>query len=275
MQKKLNKREIGKFRKAIWDYYRIHGRHELPWRKTKNPYRILVSEIMLQQTQVERVIPKYKQFIKNFPSISSLEKASLTEVIAVWQGLGYNRRAVSLYKIAGILKNQYKGRVPSSPDVLKTLPGIGDYTASAIVAFAYHIPVLFIETNIRTVYIHFFLSEKKKVYDAEIKTLLEQSIDIGQAREWYYALMDYGTMLKKQYRNLNVKSIHYSRQSRFEGSKRQIRGCIIRLLLTNGPAGKQKIRNSVALSDHNLDEILDKLRQDGLIAKSGSLYSIA
>jgi len=275
MQKKLNKREIRKFRKAIWDYYRTHGRHKLPWRKTKNPYRILVSEIMLQQTQVDRVIPKYKQFIKTFPSISSLGKASLAEIIAVWQGLGYNRRAVSLYKTAGILNNQYRGRVPSSPDVLKNLPGIGEYTASAIAAFAYNKPVLLIETNIRTVYIHFFLSGKKMVHDSEIKALLEQTVDNGQIREWYYALMDYGAMLKKIHRDLNTRSVHYSRQSRFEGSTRQVRGRIISLLLENGPAGKQKIRNSVELSDHNLDEILDKLRHDGLIAKNGSLYIIA
>ena len=275
MKRKLNKREIRKFRKVIWDYYRTHGRHELPWRKTKSAYRILVSEIMLQQTQVERVIPKYRQFIKTFPSISSLGKASLTEIIAVWQGLGYNRRAVSLYKIADILKKQYRERVPSSPEVLKTLPGIGEYTASAITAFAYNKPVLFIETNIRTVYIHFFTSGRKKVHDSEIKALLEQTVDNGLIREWYYALMDYGAMLKKKHRYLNTRSIHYSRQSRFEGSTRQVRGRIIRLLSENGPASKQKLRNSLELSDHNLDDILDKLRHDGLIIKYGSLYGIA
>lgn len=275
MKKKLNKGEIRKFRKVIWDYYRTDGRHELPWRKTKSPYRILVSEIMLQQTQVERVIPKYKQFIKTFPSISSLGETSLAEIIAVWQGLGYNRRAVSLYKISGILKNQYKGRVPSSPEVLKKLPGIGEYTASAIAAFAYNKPVLFIETNIRTVYIHFLISGRKKVHDSEIKTLLEQTVDNGQIREWYYALMDYGAMLKKRNHDLNTRSVHYSRQSRFEGSTRQVRGRIIRLLSENGPASKQKLRNSVELSDHNLDEILDMLRHDGLIIKKGSLYGIA
>jgi A/G-specific adenine glycosylase len=275
MEKKLSKREIRKFKKCIWDYYHTHGRHELPWRKTKNPYRILVSEIMLQQTQVERVIPKYKRFIKSFPSVISLKKASLAEIIAVWQGLGYNRRAVFLCKIAGILIRQHKGRVPSSPDVLKTLPGIGEYTASAIAAFAYDKPLLFIDTNIRSVYIHFFLSGKKKVHDAEIRVLLEQTIDNETVRDWYYALMDYGTMLKKRYRDLNRQSVQYSRQSRFEGSTRQIRGRIIRLLSEYGPARKQKIRKSVELSDLNLDDILDNLRHDGLIRKNGTLYTIA
>ncbi len=274
MKHKLTHRHIKAFRKTIWNYYHNNGRHHLPWRKTKSPYRILVSEIMLQQTQVERVIPKYKQFLKTFPSLKSLARAPLSEVVAVWQGLGYNRRAVSLKKTAGMLAEKYNARVPWSPQELQSLPGIGQSTASAIAAFAFNKPVPFVETNIRTVYIHFFFPKKKKVHDNEIISLVEQTMDSTNPREWYYALMDYGVYLKKSINNLNSRSIHYTKQSRFKGSSRQIRGKIVRLLSLNGGMSKRKLEQTIQAKNHEIDTILWQLQKDGLIRKKGRTFVI-
>lgn len=271
---KLTTHQIRKFQNAIWDYYHLYGRHNLPWRKTRNPYRILVSEVMLQQTQVERVIPKYNLFIRKFPSLLSLACARLSGVIAVWQGLGYNRRAVYLKRTATHIAGNYKGRIPRSPDILQTLPGIGNTTASAIAAFAFGQPTIFIETNIRTVYIHFFLTRKRKIHDKEIAVLLEQTLDYRNIREWYYALMDYGVHLKKQQNNLNKRSVHYTKQSRFEGSSRQVRGKIIRLLSENGKMTKRKIEQAIQLQNHDLGGILTQLQKDGLIHKKGRTFLI-
>ena len=147
--------KVGKFRKAVYRHYEEQGR-TLPWRKTRNPYYILVSEVMLQQTQVDRVTEKYRQFIKVFPDAPTLAKAPLKTILTVWQGLGYNRRALALKKIAHIVVQQYNNKIPRSLDELIKLPGIGQATASEILAFAYNQPTVFIETNIRSVFIHFF-----------------------------------------------------------------------------------------------------------------------
>lgn len=272
---KLTDKQIKKFQKTIWEHYKHNGRHYLPWRKTRNAYRILVSEIMLQQTQVERVIPKYREFIRIFPTLTALANAPLSDVVSVWQGLGYNRRAVSLRKTASVIANDYSGRIPRSPDLLENLPGIGHATANSIAAFAFNRPVTFVETNIRTVYIHSFLSRKRKVHDDLIITLLEQTVDTGNPREWYYALMDYGVYLKKAKRNINNRSAHYTKQSPFEGSARQVRGAVIRLLTLNESMTKRGIERSLPPSPHNLEDVLNRLIKDGLIRKVGRKYSIS
>jgi A/G-specific adenine glycosylase len=274
MKKRLTTRQIRTFQKIIWSYYYANGRHDLPWRKTRNPYHILVSEVMLQQTQVERVLSKYMLFLNIFPTLKSLASAPLSDIITVWQGLGYNRRAVALKKTAGIITDTYHGRFPKMPDVLRTLPGIGHATASAIAAFAFNRPVLFVETNIRTVFIHYFFPRKKKIHDGEIISLLEQTLDASQSREWYYALMDYGAYLKMTYRNPNNRSVHYVKQSRFQGSSRQVRGQIMRLLLQNGAMSRSRIERSLQTREYDIDAILDQLRKDELIRKKGSTYVI-
>lgn len=225
------KQHIKNFTKKVWNYYKVHGR-DLPWRKTVDPYRIWVSEIMLQQTQVGRVIPKYTLFLKKFPSVNKLAIAPLREVLEVWSGLGYNRRAKSLHTVAGKIMLENKGRFPKIQTEWAMLPGIGMNTAGAIMVYAYNEPVSFIETNIRSVYIAEFFSNFQDVSDSQIMLLVEQTIDRHNPREWYWALMDYGSMLKKTMGNANRQSRNYTKQSTFKGSHRQLRGAVIRCLIT-------------------------------------------
>ena len=225
----MNKKEK-QFVEIVWKYYNEHGRHDLPWRKTHNPYRILVSEIMLQQTQVERVIPKYQAFLRRFPTVKSLAQSELKDVLILWQGLGYNRRAKFLWQAAQAVVEQCGGGFPKDFKKLQTLPGIGSYTAAAVMNFAFNIATPLIETNVRTVYIHHFYKNKEGVTDADIMRLVERTVDRERPREWFWALMDYGTCLKKTTGNHNVRSKHYTKQSKFKGSDREIRGRIIALL---------------------------------------------
>ncbi len=205
----------------------------MPWRTTRDPYRILVSEIMLQQTQVDRVLPKYAAFIKAFPNFTALARASVPDVLRVWQGLGYNRRALFLHRIAREVVSHHDGRLPQDPAVLQRMPGIGAGTAGAIAAFAFQKPVAFIETNIRRVYLHFFFPRGREVPDTRIMPLISATVDKKNPREWYYALMDYGAMLgrEKGRTNANRHSKSYTIQSRFEGSNRQLRGMVLRAIL--------------------------------------------
>src|SRR5665213_252944 len=231
---------IQSFKKTIWQYYKKHGRSLIPWRKTRDPYKILVSELMLQQTQVSRVTPKYLAFIKKFPTFKSLAEASVPSVLEMWQGLGYNRRALYLKKTAEIVQEKYKGKLPHNLELLIELPGIGKNTAAAICAYSFNLPVVFIETNIRRIFIHFFFPNKKQVDDTEILKLVQKTLDQKNPREWYWALMDYGSFLKTQVENPNRKSKHYTKQSKFKGSDREIRGKILRILLKEKIISKTK-----------------------------------
>ena len=233
-----------RFRRLVWAYYQKHGRHDLPWRppvlklrrgkENEVIYKILVSEVMLQQTQVERVVPFYKKFIRQFPTAQRLAAASLSTVLKSWQGLGYNRRAK-------LLRDAAQSLVDTPPVTtrfnlvkrLKGLPGVGPYTARAVAAFAYNQNVIFVETNIRTAIIHHFFSEKKKVSDTEIEKILTQALPKGKARAWYSALMDYGAYLKRSGISYNVRSEKYVKQSPFTGSLREARGAILRAVVTH------------------------------------------
>ncbi len=217
------------FRELIYSYYTLYGR-KFPWRATDNPYNIFVSEIMLQQTQTYRVEPIYELFIKELPDFHSLAAASNREVIRLWQGLGYNRRALNVQKTAQRIIDQYDGQFPNDPKIAVSFPGIGPATAASICVFAFNRPTVFIETNIRAVFIHLFFGHQLQVHDKDIVPLVEQTVDGPNCRHWYYALMDYGVMLKKLYKNPARKSAHYAVQSKFEGSHRQVRGHILRLL---------------------------------------------
>ena len=270
---KLNKRQVAAFVKLVMSHYRDKGRHLLPWRNTSDPYAILVSEIMLQQTQVDRVIPKYLAFIDRFPTVSDLAEAPLIEVLGLWVGLGYNRRALYLQKAAQILALEED--YPQSVADWQRLPGVGPYTAAAVCAFAHDQSVPLIETNVRTVFIHHFLADNKAVTDAEILELVLLVLPhVGSARLWYYALMDYGSFLKKQVGNLNRNSKHYSKQSQFNGSNRQIRGRIIREL-TKGALTKQAIIEAVSGAQVEIVEAqLTALVAEGLIQKEKNRYQI-
>ncbi|HID20498.1 MAG TPA: A/G-specific adenine glycosylase [Methanophagales archaeon] len=271
---KLTADAIHAFQNSIYAYYHEYGR-KLPWRETNNPYHILVSEIMLQQTQVERVIEKYNEFITAFPDFHSLAQAPLQEILKVWHGLGYNRRALALKKIAEIVVTTYNGTLPSSLDVLMKLPGIGKYTASAITTFAFNHPTVFIETNIRTVFIYFFFHDKDEINDSEIVPLVEKTLDTEHPRTWYYALMDYGVMLKKQYQNPNRRSAHYHKQTPFKGSNRQLRGMILKALTRESSMSERELVQTLKTDPERVKSILVQLQNEGFIRKSRNNYRIA
>lgn len=264
---------IREFRTIVLDYYRKNGR-DLAWRGTTDPFRILVSEIMLQQTQVERVTVKYPLFIAAFKDFPSLAGSSLPDVLAVWQGMGYNRRAISLQKCARRVVEEYDGVLPQDPEVLATFPGIGRATASSICAFAFNRPVVFIETNIRRVFIHFFFGNHDSVDDCEILPLARQALPVQDPRTWYNALMDLGTALKKTEENPNRRSRHYTKQAAFEGSDRKIRGSLLRLLLAEKNLTQELIVEKTGEDPERIIRILDDLEAEGFITRTGSLFTI-
>ncbi len=265
-----------KFVATVRQYYAEHGRHTLPWRKTHNPYRILVSEIMLQQTQVERVIPKYENFLKLFPTVGALAAASLGEVLVAWQGLGYNRRAKMLHACAQVVVHELKGRWPQTHAGLLALPGVGPYTASAILAFAFNMPTPLIETNVRTVYIHHFCKEETAVADSALLPIIERTLDTANPRLWYAALMDYGSHLKVTVGNKSRASKHHVQQSTFAGSDRQIRGAIVRYLATlTTTVTHVNIKRALSSYDGvRVETQLAKLVQEGLVVQIQRRYQL-
>jgi len=200
---------------------------DMPWRQDTRPYYVLVSELMLQQTQVERVVSKFESFIQRFPDEQVLAAAPLADVLKQWQGLGYNRRAKFLHEAAK--KIVELGGFPQDETGLVALPGIGKNTAGAVRAYAYNQPAIFIETNVRAVYIHHFFADYDAVDDEDIRILLEETLDNEHPREFYWAVMDYGVYLKKQGVKPN-RSKHYVKQSPLKGSVREVRGQIIAIL---------------------------------------------
>lgn len=263
---------IKRFRAAVWKHYRTHGRYDLAWRKTRDPYRILVSEVMLQQTQVPRVIEKYKEFLKAFPTVLALADASLADVLKIWSGLGYNRRAKYLHDAAKrMLIMSY--RTPMAYEDLRALPGVGEYTARAVRVFAFNISDTMIETNIRAAFIHHFYAnvlQKTAIRDSQILPIAVQAAKCQDPREWHWALMDYGAHLKKLHGNPARKSAHYTKQSKFEGSLRQVRGAILREL----EQGSTLLKNLPFEKDH-IQSALAGLARDGLIIKRKGKWKIS
>ena len=246
---------IPKFKKTILDWYKDNKRN-LPWRNTKNPYRIMVSEIMLQQTQVSRVLPKYKDFLKAFPDIKTLAACKDSDLLAIWSGLGYWRRARFLKEACKEIAKKHNGKFPKDIKTLLTLPGIGPYTAGAISCFAFGNTEPFIDTNIRRVYLHFFFKGKTDVHDAEILKIAKKAIPKEDARNWNWALFDYGALALKD-KKINKKSRHYAKQSKFIGSFRQYRAKLMRFMLSQP---KHDMPKTAALDF--LEEILRKEEQD-------------
>jgi len=230
---------------------------------------------MLQQTQTSRVSEKYMEFIKKFPDFNALAKAPLEAVLKAWQGLGYNRRAIALKKIAEIIVSNYNEKLPSDLETLKSFPQIGNNTASSILTFAFNIPTYFIETNIRRVYIYFFFQDKKIVYDKDILKVAKKTIDISNPREWYYGLMDYGVMLKKTHPELNKKSAHYRKQSKFKGSNREIRGEILKILLKENSLKEMDIVQKINKNPERVKKILNTMLKEGFIKQNNQKYTIS
>jgi A/G-specific adenine glycosylase len=272
----MEARKIAVFRQTVREFYRQHARHDLPWRLSEldgsfDPYKILVSEVMLQQTQVSRVVPKYASFLKTFPTIQALTAAPLGDVLAAWNGLGYNRRASFLWRAAQMIVDDWSGSFPTSVQELQKLPGVGANTAGAVAAYSFNLPEVFIETNIRTVFIHHFFKDQVDIPDAEIRQLVTETIDKQNPREWYWALMDYGAFLKQTVGNLNRSSKSYAKQSKFVGSARQLRGAVIRELLDE-PRTKAEL--AAALPDERLETVLANLSREGLIRQTGERFSV-
>jgi A/G-specific adenine glycosylase len=263
----LNRRKILCFQNTIYKYYHLHVRH-FPWRETIDPYHILVSEFMLQQTQTKRVLNYFHPFLNLFPKISILAEARQQDVLAAWQGLGYNRRALNLQQTAKKIVAEYGGEIPSAMEDLMNLPGIGRSTAGAVMAFGFEKPAAFVETNIRRVFLQFFFQEKSGVKDTEILPLIEKTLDRDDPRHWYYALMDYGAMLKSTGPNPNTKSAHYARQAIFEGSDRQARGIIIRALLENKELSRKEVLDLLGMETARARKIVQALKQEGFLVCS-------
>lgn len=272
---RLTSAAITAFQAQLFEYYLEHKR-AMPWREvrtdgTVNPYYVLVSEMMLQQTQVTRVMPKFNQFIAVFPTVQSLAKAKLSTVLAQWSGLGYNRRAKFLWQAAQAIVNEQGGTIPENPAELAKLPGIGKNTAAAIAVYAYNRPELFIETNIRAVYIHHFFKDTEDVADSDILEILKKTLDSSNPREFYWALMDYGSHIKKTIGNVTRRSKSYKKQSAFHGSRRQVRGHILRRL---GEGAKTKHQLTNEFPDDRFLGVLDDLVREQLISVHNGRYRL-
>ncbi len=255
---------------------------DLPWRNTCDPYAIMLSEIMLQQTQVARVQKYWARFLDLFPTVDALASAETSLVLEMWQGLGYNRRALALKRCAEVCSRDYGGTLPRSREELVALPGIGPATAGGIRAFAYNEPEVYLETNVRTVFLHELFCGREQVPDKEIIPHVERTCSADNPRSWYYALLDYGNFLKSTLPNPSRRSKHHSRQSTFEGSRRQKRAELVRVVLAQRDVSLVNLQRALAEFEaaHGRPEpeleltrsIADDLVKEGFFAKDGDHY---
>ena len=249
-----------------------HGR-SFPWRENDDEYEILVSEVMLQQTQTDRVLRKYRPFLDVFPDYERLSRASTARLLEMWQGLGYNRRALALREIA-VQVLERGGRLPSDEETLRSYPMIGPGTAGSLRAFVFGLPSVFLETNIRRVVLHHFFPEREGVPDRELLPVVEETLDGSDPRRWYYALMDYGVFLKNRVENPNRRSSHYRKQAPFEGSNRQLRGRVLRSLLSGGAVCYDDLLEETGSRPEALETCLEGLERDGFIVREDARYSL-
>jgi len=260
--------KITLFQDKIFSFYK-HNKRDLPWRHTTDPYKILLSELMLQQTQVSRVTHYYHQWIERWPTIDALATTSLPEVLQMWMGLGYNRRAVHLHTTACIIVTQFNSDVLRAMQQYKTLPGIGRYTSQAVLIFSTNADLVTVDTNIRRILIREF-DLHPTVSDADLWTLAQHCLPPGRSREWHNALMDYGA-LHLTARKTGIKP--KTQQSRFEGSDRQIRAQILRCLLQKS-LSLSELENTLHLTQDRLQPILEKMMREHLIVQKGTIYRL-
>jgi len=271
------------FVERVWAYYHDNAR-DLPWRRTTDPYHVLISEVMLQQTQVTRVVTKYAEFLTAFPTVEALADAPLDELLYVWRGLGYNRRALALKRTAEIIVADHGACVPDTLDGLVALPGIGHATAAQVLAFAFDIGVPFIETNIRSVYLYEFFQGADDVPDSAILPLVAATLDYEHAREWFWAIMDYGTHVKTTTPNPSRRSRHHTRQAPFEGSNRQLRGRLLAELTgaarRTGPGGAasgcsvKELVAAVGFEGQRVQSALSALQLEGFVVSDEGVWRI-
>lgn len=235
---------------------------DLPWRNIDDPYAVLVSEVMLQQTQVKRVLGRWERFLWKFPTPDALAAASTSDVVGEWQGLGYNRRALALKRACEICSRDFGGTLPGSVEELVALPGIGPATAGGVMAFAHNRPALYLETNVRTVFLHELFPDGEGIRDKQLEPLVRATCPADNPRSWYYALLDYGAHLKTTFGNASRRSAHYTRQSTFEGSRRQKRAEVVRIVLAaEGAISLDEVHSllNVFECDHGRDGVEDEL----------------
>lgn len=275
--KKLSQKKINAFQDTVYSFYKTNKRN-LPWRfgykHPVTPFMVFVSEIMLQQTQVDRVIPKFNVFIKKFPSFKAVSLAKTKEILSLWSGLGYNRRALYLKETCTRIYERYNAVVPKETVLLLDLPGVGPYTASALKVFIYNLPEVCIETNIRSAYIEYFFKTEKSVTDRELCSFIEMTLDVKNPREWYYALMDYGSFIKRQNQNPSRKSKGYKLQSKFKNSQRFFRGAIIKLLLADQLTEKDISSQFSGAHRKSIQKALEDLTKESFLVKIKNKYQI-
>jgi A/G-specific adenine glycosylase len=275
---------LEQFKTHVWDEGKLHVR-ELPWRNLDDPYAVYVSEVMLQQTQVSRVLNRWDSFMRLFPTIDALSSASTSDLLTQWQGMGYNRRALAMKHTADICSAHYGGTLPNDYDALLALPGIGPSTAAGIRAFAFNEPGIYLETNVRTVFLHeLFPDETEPVSDTRLRPLVEQTCSQTQPRAWYYALLDFGAYLKKSVPNPSRRSAQYHKQSRFEGSRRQKRAELVRIILSAERMNSNDVLDELNVIEQHagrssvdpvlFDAIVSDLIQEGFLVRQGSMIEI-
>ena len=264
------------FCQLVWEEGRSRYR-DLPWRNTRDPYAVLVSEVMLQQTQVARVLTRWQRFLDRFPSIDALSSAATSDVLDEWQGMGYNRRALALKKMADICASDFEGTIPCDEKALLSLPGVGAATAAGVRAFAFNLPGVYLETNVRTVFLHELFPGEEGVSDKMLIPLVAEACSVEDPRGWYYALLDYGAYLKQTVENPSRRSKEYTRQSKFEGSRRQKRAEITRIVLANPGVSCERVRSDLnafeqtagreAVDDELFDSLVEQLVSEGFFSR--------
>lgn len=259
--------KINNFHSKLFSWF-SENKKDYPWRKTTDPYHIMVSEFMLQQTQTSRVVPKYLSFLDKFPTLESLANADNRDVLELWSGLGYNRRAIWLKEASQKILSL--GSFPKDPKELKKIKGIGDYTSRAIIIFAYNENIATVDTNIRRIFIvEGFATEETK--QKELFEVAEQLLPKNNSREYHSALMDYGNVILTSAKTkIKPKTV----QGKFEGSDRQYRGRIIKYLTSHLIATKEEILKNCSVPEERIDSILSKLVKDRLIKKEKENFTL-
>lgn len=257
---------------------------DLPWRNTRDSYEVLVSEVMLQQTQVARVLDKWPSWLERFPTVDALAAAPVAAVLEEWRGLGYNRRALALKHAAERCSEVHAGALPCGLLELLALPGVGPATAAGVRAFAWNLPGVYLETNVRTVLIHELMDDRVGVSDRELIPILEAACDGEDPRGWYYALLDYGAHLKKTVPNPSRRSRHHARQSAFEGSNRQKRSWLLRAVmddpgrtageLAGGLSEAERAAGRDPLPQPEVERILCSLRDEGFLSEADGRWHV-
>jgi A/G-specific adenine glycosylase len=259
---------IRAFQVAVLSFYDQCGRR-FAWRSTRDPYKILVSEVMLQQTQTSRVAERYPQFLAQFPTVQALAQAAQADVLRAWQGLGYYRRARNLHQAAHAVVERYQGRFPRGYEQLLTLPGVGAYTAAAVAAFAYNHPAPMIETNIRAVFLYTFFPDQTDVSDRDVMKLVTESLVVERSRDWFYALMDLGVELKRVQPKINRASKHHVVQSPFKGSDREVAARVLRFVLTSSRAvSMNEVLPGVNADEPRVTRAIERLVREGLLVRT-------